>query len=275
MVFGALSSSCAYVPGNANTVWTWPNCTLEISTAAESPIFNNRSGWNFQAVSGNPAIPVNGARMLRPVRACRRRSMSKSLPTVRTGYEPRPHRCAGVVSGCEDGGASIQVFDWFARRRRSESRRRSHGRSRSMGSGEAAGDVLHAELALAVRPRPIPVDVGSAPGRARLRKEIGYRDLAGGLHTRPLQLGRSSSSAARQLAAASPVRSCASIRRRTSSQSEVTACPASNMVHRRSISAAHASSTPISGSWSRLSIKRAAISARSSSGSARTSWRIL
>ena len=57
MVFGALSATCAYVPGNANTVWTWPNCTLGISTAADSAIFTNRSGWNFQTLSGNPAIP--------------------------------------------------------------------------------------------------------------------------------------------------------------------------------------------------------------------------
>ena len=57
MVWGALSPACAYVPGNANTVWTWPDCTLGISTDAGSPIFTNRSGWNFQTMSGDPQIP--------------------------------------------------------------------------------------------------------------------------------------------------------------------------------------------------------------------------
>lgn len=56
MVFGSLAPTCAYVPGNANTVWSWPNCTLGIASDPASPIFTNRNGWNFPVVSGNPAI---------------------------------------------------------------------------------------------------------------------------------------------------------------------------------------------------------------------------
>ena len=70
-------------------------------------------------------------------------------------------------------------------------------------------------------------------------------------------------------------RSSASIRRRTSSQSEVTASPVSSATQRRSISAAHASSRSGSVASSRLSIRRAATSARSSSGRFKASCRIL
>ncbi len=56
MVWGALAASCAYEPGNPNTEWTWPDCTLGISAASGSPIFTNRDGWNFPIVTGNPII---------------------------------------------------------------------------------------------------------------------------------------------------------------------------------------------------------------------------
>lgn len=56
MIFGSLSPTCAYVPGNANTVWTWPSCSLGIASDPASSIFTNRNGWNFPVVSGNPVI---------------------------------------------------------------------------------------------------------------------------------------------------------------------------------------------------------------------------
>lgn len=56
MVWGQLAADCAYEPGNPNTAWTWPNCTLGLSSASDSPIFTNRNGWSFPVVSGQPMV---------------------------------------------------------------------------------------------------------------------------------------------------------------------------------------------------------------------------
>ncbi len=53
IVWGAVSPTCNYVPGNANTLWTF-GCSLGVPLATS--IGNDSPGWSFTTRSGDPQI---------------------------------------------------------------------------------------------------------------------------------------------------------------------------------------------------------------------------